>query len=348
MILCLLFFCLFVGSTITTTVATGNECILKSVMCYYAGDMSQLNPELQDVDPKEIPCECELLIYTRFSIDLSSNVKVNLELLKLVTDLNKPVIVTLARDNGYSDWGQVLGPDGNKNDVEVLCAFATQNNIAGYLIEGLTINYMDFTFNPNIVKNIIPYIKQLSKCKPDFIIGVSIEAHGSTLKNPCELNDLVTFYEIRTYCLNPCNPTLYNGLTPIKMSEHGAEYLFGMEEVALFIKDSQISPTKIVYDIEIAPTESESSKLNSYSLVCNGVFNITGGCVQNTKNLYNKGKFALEQGTGIIVKTLDFDDVKNDCGCDSTFIGFKNIIAGFRGGSQTPCEKFDVQSSKLE
>ncbi|KAL4090885.1 hypothetical protein QTP88_025644 [Uroleucon formosanum] len=315
MILCLLFFCLFVGSTITTTVATGNECILKSVMCYYAGDMSQLNPELQDVDPKEIPCECELLIYTRFSIDLSSNVKVNLELLKLVTDLNKPVIVTLARDNGYSDWGQVLGPDGNKNDVEVLCAFATQNNIAGYLIEGLTINYMDFTFNPNIVKNIIPYIKQLSKCKPDFIIGVSIEAHGSTLKNPCvynfpELNDLVTFYEIRTYCLNPCNPTLYNGLTPIKMSEHGAEYLFGM--------------------------------------VCNGVFNITGGCVQNTKNLYNKGKFALEQGTGIIVKTLDFDDVKNDCGCDSTFIGFKNIIAGFRGGSQTPCEKFDVQSSKLE
>ncbi|KAL4090898.1 hypothetical protein QTP88_025656 [Uroleucon formosanum] len=132
------------------------------------------------------------------------------------------------------------------------------------------------------------------------------------------------------------------------MYKHGAAYLYGMEEVVVYIKESQICPTKIVYDIEIAPEEIASTLPNSYSQVCNGLFNTTEWCIPNTKNLYDKGKFALEQGTGIIVKTLDFDDVKNDCGCDSTFIGFKNIIAGFRGGSQTPCEKFDVQSSKLE
>ncbi|KAL4090889.1 hypothetical protein QTP88_025648 [Uroleucon formosanum] len=348
MILCLLFFCLFVGSTITTTDATGNECITKSVMCYYNGHMSKLNSEIVDLDPKDIPCECELLIYTRFSINAISKVDVDLEFLKSVTALNKPVLLTLARDNGYSDWGQVLGPDGHTKEVDVLCDFALKNNIAGYLIEGLSPKCINYQFQPNIVNYIIPYIKQLSKCKPDFIIGVSVDPRGSSLKNPCVLNDLVTFYEIQTYSLNKCDPTLYNGMTPTKMSKHGAEYLFGMEEVALFIKNSQISPTKIVYDMELEPRDIEATMPSTYSQVCNGLFNTTEWCIPNTKNLYDKGKFALEQGTGIIVKTIDFDDVKNACGCDSTFIGFKNIIAGFRGGSQTPCEKFDVQSSKLE
>jgi len=41
---------------------------------------------------------------------------------------------------------------------------------------------------------------------------------------------------------------------------------------------------------------------------------------------------------------LDLDDINNDCGCASAFIGFKNIIAGFHGGAQIPCSKFDVQS----
>jgi len=59
-----------------------------------------------------------------------------------------------------------------------------------------------------------------------------------------------------------------------------------------------------------------------------------------------QGKFAFEQGSGIIVKILDLDDCNNDCLCSTNFIGFKNIIAGFQGGSQTPCKKFDVQSTK--
>jgi len=52
-----------------------------------------------------------------------------------VTDLNKPVILTLSRELYYSDWGLILGPDGNSKDVKVLCDFAKENKIAGYLIE---------------------------------------------------------------------------------------------------------------------------------------------------------------------------------------------------------------------
>jgi len=54
-----------------------------------------------------------------------------------VTDLNKPVIVALSRDS-YADWAEILGPHGNEKDVKVLCDFAKENKIAGYLIEGLT------------------------------------------------------------------------------------------------------------------------------------------------------------------------------------------------------------------
>jgi len=41
---------------------------------------------------------------------------------------------------------------------------------------------------------------------------------------------------------------------------------------------------------------------------------------------------------------LDLDDINNDCECNTTFNGFKNIIAGFTGGKYIPCPKFDVQS----
>ncbi|KAL4090896.1 hypothetical protein QTP88_025654 [Uroleucon formosanum] len=57
--------------------------------------MSLINPELHDVDPKEIPCGCELLIYSQFAINIESKVDVDSEFLKSVTALNKPVIVTL-------------------------------------------------------------------------------------------------------------------------------------------------------------------------------------------------------------------------------------------------------------
>lgn len=59
------------------SVATGNECIPKSIMCYYEGNMMESSTELVDVEPKEIPCECEILIYSRFSIDIMSNVDVD-------------------------------------------------------------------------------------------------------------------------------------------------------------------------------------------------------------------------------------------------------------------------------
>lgn len=62
-----------------------------------------------------------------------------------------------------------------------------------------------------------------------------------------------------------------------------------------------------------------------------------------------QGKFALKQNSGIIIKVMDYDDIKNDCDCSSKFAGLKNIIAGFRGESQNiPCAKFDVQSTKYE
>lgn len=38
---------------------------------------------------------------------------------------------------------------------------------------------------------------------------------------------------------------------------------------------------------------------------------------------------------------IQVDDVNNACGCGS-FIGFKNIVAGYNGGSVLPCPKFDV------
>lgn len=42
---------------------------------------------------------------------------------------------------------------------------------------------------------------------------------------------------------------------------------------------------------------------------------------------------------------LDLDDINNDCECGTKFNGFKNIIAGFTGGTCAPCPKFDVQSN---
>lgn len=60
--------------------------------------------------------------------------------------------------------------------------------------------------------------------------------------------------------------------------------------------------------------------------------------------MFFQGKFVLEQKCGIKVAILYLDDIQNDCGCDSSFCGFKNIIAGFADGLHTACQKFDVQS----
>ncbi|XP_003246661.1 uncharacterized protein LOC100574284 isoform X1 [Acyrthosiphon pisum] len=353
MILCLLFFCLLGESMAldNTTGATGNSISSKSIMCYYKGNMMDSSTELISLDPKEIPCECEIIIYSRFSINQLSVIDVDKTFLKLVTDLNKPVIVTLSREGFYTDWGIILGPDGNAKDAKVLCDFAKENKIAGYLLEGLTPECLYRPFNDKIAQYIIPYIKQLSECScPGFIIGVAVDAHGSSIKNPCmynfaAMNDFVTFYEIKTYLLNGCDPSIYNGITPITKFDHGAKYLYGMEEVASILKESKICLTKIVYDIEMYPVDPASETFTSYSQVCKGEFNCSSWCIQTTNNFFDKGKFALEQDSGIIVKFVDLDDIKNECACSSSFIGFKNIIAGFRGGSQITCAKYDVQST---
>ncbi|XP_060873488.1 uncharacterized protein LOC132947255 [Metopolophium dirhodum] len=353
MILCLLFFCLLGKSMAVdnTTAATGNSVSSKSVMCYYKGNMMDSSTELINLDPKEIPCECEVIIYSRFTINKLSVIDVDKTFLKTVTALNKPVIVTISREGLYGDWAIILGPDGNAQDVKVLCDFAKENKIAGYLIEGLTPDCLYTPFNEKIAKYIIPYIKQLSQCSAGFIIGVAVDAHGSSIKNPCmnnfaAMNDLVTFYEITTYMLNQCNPTRYNGGTSITKVDHGANYLYGMEEVSSFLKESKICLTKIVYDIEMFPLNPGATTYTSYSQVCKGEFNCSSWCVQTTTNFYDKGKFVLEQDSGIVVKFVDLDDVKNECGCKSTFIGLKNIIAGFRNGSPIPCATYDVQSTQ--
>jgi len=54
-----------------------------------------------------------------------------------VTDLKKPVIITLIRQNDYYDWTIVLGPTGNAKDAAVLCKFANDHKIAGFLVKGI-------------------------------------------------------------------------------------------------------------------------------------------------------------------------------------------------------------------
>lgn len=59
-----------------------------------------------------------------------------------------------------------------------------------------------------------------------------------------------------------------------------------------------------------------------------------------------KGTFLKELKVGMRIEGLDWDDLKNACGCPSAFNGFYNIIAGYTGGSPIPCQKFDIQSTK--
>lgn len=47
----------------------------------------------------------------------------------------------------------------------------------------------------------------------------------------------------------------------------------------------------------------------------------------------------------MIIKYIQLDDSQNECQCDTPFIGFKNIFAGYTGGSHMPCAKFDVQTT---
>ncbi|XP_025199241.1 uncharacterized protein LOC112597410, partial [Melanaphis sacchari] len=205
-----------------------------------------------------------------------------------------------------------------------------------------------FAFDENVGKYIIPYIKQLKEC--DLIIGVTINTAPSAIQNPCiynydELNGIVDFYEVDTYFMNQCNPNLYNGRTPITKSEHGPNYLYGMEEVASYINKSKISQEKLTYAVELYPANNNSTNYASYTQVCTGQYDSSIWCVQTSRNLYDKGKFIRKQNSGIIIEYPEFDDINNDCGCNSTFNGFNNIIGGFKSGQLSPCQNFDVQSN---
>lgn len=358
MILCLVIFYLLGGSkatnnTANTTGSTENSSFSKSIMCSFMGKTKATSSEFAELEPKDIPCECEVIIYSRFSIDKLSVINVDEVSLKAVVDLNKPVLLALDREDAYTDWGIILGPDGNAKDAKVLCDFATKNNVSGFIVENLTPRCEFIPFDEKVGKFIIPYIKQL-KCNPDFIIGVAVNAYPSSIKCKCmynfvELNDLVTFYDKRTTTLNACNNKIYNGQTPITKVDHDDNYMLGMEEVASFLKESEICLTKIAYDIELIAVDINNKlPYNTYLQVCRGGLNMSSSCVQTTTNYYDKGKFALEQDSGLIVKDMDLDDIKNDCGCSSAFAGFKNIVAGFRGGSVIPCKKFDVQSKEYK
>jgi len=60
------------------------------------------------------------------------NIKYVLEILKSMTDLNKPVIVALKRREEYSGWSAILGENGNAYETNILCNFAKNHNIQGY------------------------------------------------------------------------------------------------------------------------------------------------------------------------------------------------------------------------
>lgn len=351
MILYLLFFCLL-SKSIVLNVSSDSIDYSKTVICFFKGDLNNCDKNLIKLDPKDIPSECELIMYGSFSINELSVIDVDETLLKSVTDLNKPVLVSLSRVYGYTEWIKILGPDGNDNDTKVLCEFAKNHNVQGYVLDTLSPD-MRTPIDENVAKNIIPYINQLKLCNsnPKLIIGISIYTVPNAMKDPTiynfeGLNEVVDFYEIQTYQLNTiCNPKLYNGLTPItKTDTKDPNYLYSMEEVASHLNETKISHTKIIYDIDLYPINIQSKTSSSYSQVCNGQFENSSWCVQTSKDFYNKGKFAHDQKSGINVVILDLDDINNDCECSTKFNGFKNIIAGFTGGTYTPCPKFDVQS----
>lgn len=57
--------------------STENSSFSKSIMCFFKGNMKATDSELVDLEPKDIPCECEVIIYSRFSIDKLSVINVD-------------------------------------------------------------------------------------------------------------------------------------------------------------------------------------------------------------------------------------------------------------------------------
>lgn len=59
-----------------------------------------------------------------------------------MVELNKPVLIVISRYRGFSEWGEILGSDGNVNETAYLCDFAIKNIVAGYIIDELTLQYV--------------------------------------------------------------------------------------------------------------------------------------------------------------------------------------------------------------
>lgn len=147
MIFFLVFFCLLGGSTATnstngTTHTTGSSFNSKSIMCTLLGNLKATNAELVDLELDKIPGECEVLIYSRFELNKFSVPNVDEESLKSMVELNKPVLIVISRYRGFSEWGEILGSDGNVNETAYLCDFAIKNIVAGYIIDELTLQYV--------------------------------------------------------------------------------------------------------------------------------------------------------------------------------------------------------------
>jgi len=59
------------------TGGTGSSCISKSIMCRLMGNLDEFNSELVNLQPKDIPRECDMIIYSRFSVNRLSVINVD-------------------------------------------------------------------------------------------------------------------------------------------------------------------------------------------------------------------------------------------------------------------------------
>ncbi|XP_025406091.1 uncharacterized protein LOC112680269 [Sipha flava] len=155
-------------------------------MCKFKGNMDLAYPGVLKLDPKDIPCECDLIIYTRFSIDLKSRLNIDKELIQQVVALKKPVILELNHETRSAHWGSLLKPSKQYKETKVLRDFASANNISGFLIAELFVDDDNtfLQFNPNVGPNLPCYISQL-KGDSNLIIGLGIPPYGILIKNTC-------------------------------------------------------------------------------------------------------------------------------------------------------------------
>ncbi|KAF0730703.1 Uncharacterized protein FWK35_00033250, partial [Aphis craccivora] len=186
--------------------------VSNKIICYYQG-IQYLNSSLI-LDAKNIPRDCDAIIYASFYINQSSMIDVD--------------------EKGYCGWSALLGENGNADETKMLCDFAKKHKIQGYdmLFGCKRCMYTGEAVDKNVTKNIIAYIKQLKELCPFLIIGACVSVIPENLKNKDiynfeELNKVLTYFDVDATMLNDCNPKLYNGLTPITKSEPGDNYLYG-------------------------------------------------------------------------------------------------------------------------